>query len=196
MLLKQQLRNHFPQSSEQGSVAIILVLVLTSLLLLGYQHMNFNTRQASKLTTDKWLNQQIEDSWASEVSMAFSDNTTCFNFLKNFSPTNAKLPTGLFTLNKIHINSVRLIDDTTPRNIQNATVKNLEINWSRTDSQSEVPRSQRFPLLVEGSGSGVVSCRGTWFMQDKIIEEYICKLFGKVYHYGSTPETEYCVTAP
>lgn len=195
MLLKQPL-NRFPKpSSERGSVAIILVLVLTTLLLLGYEHMNYNTRQASKLTIDKWLNQQIEDSWVSEVRMALSDNQTCFNFLNSYSAT-SKLPAGLFTINKIHINNMRLVDDTIPRGIQNATIKYLEINWSRTDSQSEVAKLQRFPLLVEGSVPGVVSCRGTWFIEDKIVEEFICKLFGKVYHYGSTPETEYCETAP
>lgn len=185
----------YPQQSERGSVTIILILILTALLFFGYEQMDYNTRQASKLTIDKWLNKQIEDSWVSEVRMALSDTNTCFNFLKNFSPANS-LPTGLFTLRKIHINTIRVVDDPTPRSIQNATVKNLEINWSRTDSQSEVPRTQRFPLLVEGNVPGLLSCRGTWFIEKQIVEEYICKLFGKVYHYGSTPETDYCVTAP
>lgn len=185
----------YHKHSERGSVAIILVLVITALLFFGYQQMDYNTRQTSKLTIDKWLNQQIEDSWVSEVRMALSDDETCLTFLQSYSATNT-LPASLFTLSKIRIKSMRLVDDTTPRGIQNAIVKNLEITWSRTDSHSEVSRVQRFPLLVEGSSPSIISCRGTWLIKNQIIEEFICKLFGKVYHYGSTPDTEYCFTAP
>lgn len=194
MSLIQPLKS-YPKQSERGSVAIILVLVITALLLFSYERMDYNTRQASKLTIDKWLNQQIEDSWVSEVRMALSDGETCLTILNSYFTTNT-LPSSLFTISKIRISSIRVVDDTTPRVIQNATVKNLEINWSRTDSQSEIPRLQRFPFLAEGSTPGLVSCRGTWLVETQIIEEYICKLFGKVYHYGSTPSTEYCVTAP
>jgi len=180
-----------------------MVLILLSLLLLAFEQMNYRTRQASKLTFDSWLNRQVEDSWTSELKMALSDPEICFNFLKNYSPsvnnenTNTTLPNGLLSIQKINITGLRIVDDLTPHQILIAKIKILEIDWSRTDSVTQRYRSQKFPILVEGTnGPGLLSCRGTWFVEKQIAEEYICKRFGKVYQYGSLAKNDQCIVQP
>ena len=187
-------------STDRGSIPIVVVLFILGFLFLAFQQMDYRTRQTSKLTIDTWLNQQIEESWTSELLMALSDSEICYNYLKHFSPsinglnlTNS-LPKGLYAIQKIKLSRVQLIDDPNAHQIIGAQIKLLEIQWSRTDSTTQRFRTKRIPLLIEGgTGQGLISCRSTWFVEGLIEEEYICKLFGKVYQYGKTSENDKCI---